>query len=112
MRAWASMEYTRLVQTTSPPRYYLFDASSVEMSGDVDREERYGREREREAGDSLLYLGMGWEPIKGGAQGRRASDCAWILGAPARPALYWCMERCVCLRVWSVPYGRRTGLTA
>ena len=82
------------------------------MSGDVDREERYGREREREAGDSLLYLGMGWEPIKGGAQGRRASDCAWILGAPARPALYWCMERCVCLRVWSVPYGRRTGLTA
>ena len=69
------------------------------------------RERER-LGIAFSIWEWAGEPIKGGAQGRRASDCAWILGAPARPALYWCMERCVCLRVRSVPYGRRTGLTA
>ena len=88
MRAWASMEYTRLVQTTSPPRYYLFDASSVEMSGDVDREERYGREREREAGDSLLYLGMGWGAHKRLGLRKKSLRLETVPGSSERPGRF------------------------
>ena len=73
------------------------------------------RERERERlGIAFSIWGWAWEPIKGVAEGRRATSCAWNLGAPARPALYVGMERGERerLRVWSVPFGRRTGLTA
>ena len=71
--------------------------------------------REREAGDSLLDLGEGWEPIKG-VRGSRKSSRTASDPRSARPpcpvCLYGSCSKRERLRVWSVPSGRRTGLTA